>query len=57
VRDVAGGGAGDVAAGERGLRAGGAGGGADLPRGLLGLRGLEGPLWVEPVDRSPEGLC
>jgi len=51
MRDVAGGGPGVLAIGEGRLPAGGAGGAAGLPRGLLGLRGLEGPFWVEPVDR------
>ena len=56
ARDVAGGGPGAVAAGEGGLPAGGAGGAAGIPRGLLGLCGLEGPIWVQPVDRETKGL-
>lgn len=60
VRGVSGGGTGAVSAREGWLPVavvGGAGGAAGLPRGLLGSRGLEGPIWVQPVDRKAEGLC
>ncbi|KAL6975364.1 hypothetical protein U1Q18_024158 [Sarracenia purpurea var. burkii] len=56
LRELAGGGAADVEAGEGRLQPGSAGDRAGVPRRLLGLYGMEGPLRVQPVDGQAKGL-
>lgn len=56
VRHIAGGGAAVLAAGEGGLQGGGTVDLAGVPRGRVGLHGVEGPIRVEPMDRPTKGL-